>query len=75
MDPNTVLILLKTLDIASAAFARLSTRDVEGEAFVAKVREIIREKGGKPSDEDFADLVGEGDATTQLLEALLASRG
>lgn len=74
MDPNAILVLLKVLDIASALFARIGERDAQSEAFVAKVREIIREKGGQPSDEDFAELLEGSNDITGRLEDLLASK-
>ena len=74
MDPNTILILLKVLDIASALFARIGERNTEDEVFVAKVRKIIRDQGGFPSEADFAELANAGGSLTQRLEALLATK-
>ena len=74
MDPNTILVLLKALDIASALFARIGERNTEDEQFVAKVRKIIRDRDGFPSDEDFAELANAGGTLTQRLEAILATK-
>lgn len=75
MDPNMILILLKVLDIAAALALRLGERDAENEAFIAKVRSIIVDKGGVPSDEDFAEIMAESVALTSQLEDLLDAKG
>lgn len=70
MDPR-ILILLKVLDIASALFQRVSERQTADEEFIVKVRGIIIEHDGVPLDEDFAELLEEGDSLVARLEELV----
>ena len=73
MNPATLLLIVKLLDILALAALKLPELKARYDATVTRIRTMIAE-GRQPSDEEFAELIGECDALTSRIEAALASK-
>lgn len=73
MNPQVVLLLLKTIDIVSAGLKLLPELLERKDRYIEQIKKMIEEDRG-PSDDEMDALLKEGDDLTELIRRAVEGR-
>lgn len=73
MDPATLALILKAIDIVAAGLVSFPALKARYDAYRAKVQTFIDE-GRVPTNEEFAELLAEGDDLSAAIAAAAAAK-